>query len=308
MNPSTASLICFCGIAALFFLDRDRSVRTSMALWLPVAYLSILPRPITIWLGVTPPDGTNLQLDGSPLDAAIYALLLVAAIIVLCRRGKRTLSFLNLNWPIVIYCSYCLVSISWAYYPDVAFKRWIKGVEDLAMVLVVVTDGQPIVALRRLASRLGFLLLPTSVLLIKYYDDLGRGYTPDGAQMNTGVTTNKNVLGQIVLLISLGVLWNVRTLLRDKRGPNRTRRLVAQGTLLGFGVALLVMADSSTSLACFLLGSGLILATGLRAMERRPARVHALCLVIFLAGALIVLLGGQSLVTGALGRQANFTG
>jgi O-antigen ligase len=43
-------------------------------------------------------------------------------------------------------------------------------------------------------------------------------------------------------------------------------------------------------------------------MKSRPARVHALCLGIFLAGALLTLFGGQSVVTGALGRQSNFTG
>ncbi len=308
MNPSVASLICACGIAGLFVLDRDSSVRTSKALWLPVAYLSILPRPVSIWLGISPPSGTNVQLDGSPLDAAVFALLLAAAIIVLFWRGNRTRTFLTANWPILIYYSYCLVSISWAYYPDVAFKRWIKALEDVAMVLIVVTDGQPVAALKRLFSRLGFLLLPTSVLLIRYYPDIGRGYSADGAPMNTGVTTAKNNLGQIVLLISLGVLWNVRTLLRDKKAPNRTRRLVAQVTLLACGLALLHLADSATCIACFSLGGGLILATGLRAIERRPARAHALCLGIVLAGALITLSGGGSMVTGALGRQSNLTG
>ena len=62
-------------------------------------------------------------------------------------------------------------------------------------------------------SRVGFLLLPASVLFIKYYGDLGRAYNPDGEQTNTGVTTNKNTLGLIVFLVSLGALWNVRALL-----------------------------------------------------------------------------------------------
>jgi O-antigen ligase len=111
-----------------------------------------------------------------------------------------------------------------------------------------------------------------------------------------------------VLVVSLVTLWNVRALLFERRAPNRTRRLLAQATLLGFGVALLGMANSSTCVACFVLGGGLMLATGVRAIKRRPARVHALCLGIVLAGALLMLFGGQSMVTGALGRQSNFTG
>lgn len=309
MNPSVASLIYACGIAGLFYLDREGSVRPSGALWLPVMYLWILgSRPVSAWLGSAPSDGTNVQLEGSPLDAAFFGLILVAAVIVLCGRSKLTRTFLASNSAILIYYSYCLLSVCWAYHPDVSFKRWIKAIDDVAMVLLIVTDREPVVALKRLISRVGFLLLPTSVLLIKYYGDLGRGYTPDGLPMNTGVTTNKNALGLIVMLISLVVLWNVRALLLDREALNRTRRLVAQITLLAFGILLLQMADSSTSVACFFLGGGLILATGFRAMKRRPARVHTLCLGIVLVGALIMLSGGQSAVTGALGRKSNFSG
>jgi len=178
---------------------------------------------------------------------------------------------------------------------------------DVVMVLILATDGQPIAALRRLYSRLGFILLPFSVVLIRY-TDLGRAFTPDGEPMNTGVTLNKNALGLIVFLVSLGALWNLRALLIDKEAPNRKRRFVAQGTLLTFGLVLLQMAHCATAIACFILGGGLILATSLRAIRTRPVRVHALCLVIVLGGGLTVLLGGQSMVTNALGREENLTG
>ena len=87
----------------------------------------------------------------------------------------------------------------------------------------------------------------------------------------------------------------MRALLVDKKAPNRTRRLVAQGTLLSFGIVLLQMAHSATSDACLLLGGGLMLATGLRAFRNRPGRVYALCLTIVLAGGLAMLFGGGSL-------------
>ncbi len=102
----------------------------------------------------------------------------LAAIVVLIHRSSRTRDLLVANWPILIYFFYCLISVAWSYHPDVSFKRWIKAIGDLAMVLVIVTDGHPVAALRRLISRVGFLLLPASVLLIRYYGDLGRGYDP----------------------------------------------------------------------------------------------------------------------------------
>jgi len=200
-----------------------------------------------------------------------------------------------------------LISITWSPFPEPAFKRWTKDVGDLVMVLILVTDGQPIAALRRLYSRVGFILFPASILMIRY-TDLGRAYDPDGGPMNTGVTTNKNSLGLIVFLVSLGALWNLRALFRDKEDPHRTRRLVAQGTLLTFGIVLLQMAHSATSVACFILGGGLLLATNLRAIRTRPARLNALCLGIVLCGVLMMLLGGESMVSNALGRGDKLSG
>jgi exopolysaccharide production protein ExoQ len=308
MNPSLASLICACGIAGLVYLNRDNTVRTSKALWLPVAWISILgSRPVSSWLGISPAGG-NVQLDGSPFDAAVFGALLAAAIAVLISRGRKTRAFVTANWPILIYFLYCLISVAWSYHPDVSFKRWIKAIGDPALVLIVVTDGKPIAAFSRLISRAGFLLLPTSLLLIKYYGDLGRGYTPDGAPENTGVTDNKNSLGLIVYLISLGALWNLRSLLIDKAAPNRTRRLIAQGSLLAFGIALLQMSHSATSVACFILGGGLMLLTTRRSIRNRPGRVYVLCLIIVLGGGLLMLFGGGSAVSNALGRGEGLSG
>jgi exopolysaccharide production protein ExoQ len=308
MNPTLASFICACGIAGLFYLNRDDSVHTSKALWLPVIWLWIVAsRPVSTWLGMSPPGG-NVQLEGSPFDAAVFGLLLAAAIGVLIQRGSRARALLSANWPILIYFFYCLLSVTWSSHPDVAFKRWIKALGDLAMVLIIVTDGQPVAALKRLLSRVGFLLLPTSVLLIKYYDNLGRGYSPDGDPMNTGVTTNKNSLGIILLVVSLGTVWQLLILLRERNQPNRRRHLLAQGTLLAFGISLLAMADCKTCISCFILGSGLIIATNLRVIRGRSARVHALCLAILLFGGATFLFGGQTGIVHALGRQSNLSG
>jgi exopolysaccharide production protein ExoQ len=308
MNPTLASLICACGISGLFYLDRDKSVPASKALWIPVIWLWIVgSRPVSEWLGVTPTNA-NVQLDGSPVDAAVFGVLLAAAIGVLVRRNTRTRTLLIANWPVLIYFAYCLISVTWSYHPDVAFKRWIKSLGDLALVLIILTDARPTAALRRVFSRVGFVLLPISVLLIKYYPYLGRGYDPDGVSMNNGVGTNKNMLGIMLLVISLGTLWHVISLLRAKDQPNRGRHLFAQGVLLAFGIVLLQMADSATSLACFGLGSGLILATNLRVIRSRPTRVYALCLAIILVGALGLLFGGEANVFHALGRKSNLTG
>lgn len=308
MNPSIANFICILGVAGLFYLDRDKTVHTSKALWLPVSWLAIsASRPVSMWLGAGP-TGSNTQLDGSPVDAAFFGALLAAAIAVLIHRGRSTRILLTANWPVLAYFLFCLISASWSVHQEVAFKRWIKAIGDLAMAFVVATDAQPVAAFRRLISRVGFLLLPTSVLFIRYYGDLGHAYSPDGMQVNTGVTTDKNILGVTVLVISLGTLWRVLTLLADKAQPNRRRHLTAHITLFLFGIALLKLANSATSLACFILGAGIIIATRMRTMRRSPARVHLLCLAIILTGGMLMLFGGGGGVVHALGRKSNLTG
>jgi exopolysaccharide production protein ExoQ len=309
MGTRLAILICSIGVAGLFVLDRDKSVRNSKALWLPVIWLWIVgSRPVSMWFGLSG-SGDSLagSLDGSPADAAVYAALLAIGVMVLLRRWKRTSAYLSMNGPIVIYFLYCLLSVIWSPFHDVAFKRWMKAVGDLVMVLIIATDPQPVAALRRLYSRVGFILLPFSVVLIRY-TDMGRGYDPDGNPMNTGVTTNKNALGLIVFVISLGALWNLRAHFLKKGDPNRTRRLVAQGTLLIFGLALLQMSHCATAVACFVLGVGLMFATSLRVIRKWPSRVHALCLGAVIGGGVMMLFGGQSIVTSALGRSSDLTG
>jgi exopolysaccharide production protein ExoQ len=310
MNPSLATLVYAIGIAGLFYLDRDKSVRTSKALWLPVIWLWIIAsRAVSVWLNISPASDVDVQMDGSPLDRAVFALLLVGGLIVLVHRGRRTVTALKASWPILAYFCFCLASVIWSDFPDVAIKRWIKAMGDLVMVLVIVTDDNPIGAFKRVLARTGFILLPLSVLLIKYFPALGRGYDAwYGTPWNTGVTTNKNILGVGAFLLSLGALWRVLDLIRSKGQPDRRRHLLAQAALLAFGVALLVMANSATSRACFALGAVLLVAATLRVVRRRPSVIHVLVFVIVVAGLLSLFLGGTTDVAQALGRKGDLTG
>lgn len=310
MGTSVALLICIVGVGGLFFLNRDRSVRPSIALWLPVIWLWVVgSRPVSYWLGIetTTTDTLDATLNGSPADAALFAALLAVGLVILFHRKKRTSAYFAASGPIVLYFLYCLMSVMWSPFHDSAFKRWTKAVGDLVMVLIILTDGQPIAALRRLYSRVGFILFPFSVMLIRY-SDLGRAFDVDGNPMNVGVTTNKNELGLIVFVISLGVLWNVRSLFIHKDEPHRGRRLVAQCTLLAFGIALLQMAHSATAVTCFILGAGLMFATNLQFFRNRPGRVLALSLGVVLVGGLGLLFGGGSALSQSLGRGSGLTG
>jgi O-antigen ligase len=311
MSPLIAAVVYTLGILTLFALDRDRKVRTSKALWLPVIWIWIVgSRPVSAWLGISPSVATASQmLEGSPLDALVFAILLAAGIIVLICRSNRTRTLLKANWTILLYFCFCLLSVIWSDFPGVAFKRWIKAIGDLVMVLIVVTDSQPLAALKRLFSRTGFILLPASLLLIKYFPGLGRLYDPwFGHLSEIGVTIGKNQLGVITLVLSLAAVWQVLALFQAGKMPGRRRHLLAQGVLLAFGVRLLSGADSATSLACFVVGTGLMLTTTLPLIRRPPAAVHALVLVLLLTAGFALSLGGEKAALGALGRNTTLTG
>lgn len=311
MPPQIATILFATGIAGLFWLNRDDSVRVSRALWLPVIWLSINgSRSVSAWLGMNPPAEIAGQIPAtSMLDQVVAGTLILLGAIVLSRRPRSLREVLKASWPIALYYSFCLFSLIWSDFPGWGFKRWVRGLGDLIMVLIVITDAQPTAALRRLLSRVGFVLLPASVLLIKYYPELGQSWDPWGSvQMFNGVATNKNMLGNLVFVLALGALWQILTLVRDKKDPNRKRRLLGQCVLLAFGIMLLFTAHSATSGGCFVFGAGLMLATSLPRFRRRPAAVHALVLVIVLSGCLIELFGGRGAITGAMGRDADLTG
>ncbi len=296
------------GTAILFYLNRDGSGKTSKALCLPIIWVSIVgSRPMSFWLGGVGEVSVDATLEGNSLDAAIFLMLIVTGLTVLIRRKSAMRAFVSTNKPLIIYFTYCLVSILWSPIPEPSFKRWIKAIGDLLMVLIVVTDPLPKIALRRFFSYVGFLLIPASVFLIRY-STLGRGFDPDGNAMNTGVTTNKNMLGVLVLTIGLATLWHLLALLPAKGQYRRSSRLIAQGILLGFILGLLYQAHSATSVACFLLGSGLIVVCGLPRVQRKPGLLHGIVFSLVIGGGLLMLIGGDALVAGALGRDSNLTG
>jgi exopolysaccharide production protein ExoQ len=310
MNPTLAFLLFAVGIAGLFYLDRDKTTRPSKAVWLAVIWVAINgSRTVSDWLGMGPGRGVAGQAPPqSLLDQAIAAALMITGAIVVYRRRKEAAAVLRGSWPIVLYFFFALVSLSWSDHSAWGLKRWVRALGDVIMVLIVVTDARPAEALRRLISRVGFVLLPASVLLIKYYPYIGRGFDAWGEVVNTGVTTNKNELGVLAYVITLGALWQVLRLLRHKDFPNRRRHLLARGTLLLFGLSVLHSAHSATAGASFVLGAGLIVALALPFFRARPAAVHALVLTVLLVGGLAFVLGGEGDAARAMGRKADLTG
>lgn len=255
-------------------------------------------------------DQGGRYLEGNPLDRALLAALIALGIIVLLRRQQQLMLVLRANLPVLLFFAYCGLSSVWSDYPDVAFKRWFRGVGDVVMVLVILTELDWVLALKRVLTRVAFLLLPLSVLLIRYYPNLGRGYSISGEAMFwTGVTSDKNGLGMICLIFGLGNLWYFMDIYQGEEvGRLRTRQLIAHGTVVLLTLWLLWESNSMTSITCFTLGAGLMLVTGRWRWARKPGVAAFLVAAAIAASAFVVFSGGGGGVLQTIGRNPTLTG
>jgi O-antigen ligase len=311
MSPPIATLIFTVGILGLFALNRDRKARTSMALWIPVLWFLLAgSRPLSQWLQAQASvDSAEQYLEGSPLDRNVYTALIAAGLMALVPRRRQVAKLLVANTPIVLFLSYCAVSVIWSDYPGVAFKRWTKAVGDLIMVLIILTEFKPTVALRRILARMAFLLIPLSILLIRYYPALGRAYDRwTWLPSYVGVTENKNLLGMITLVCGLGATWRLCEIVRSQAAPHRISYLIANGSILMMVCWILITAHSATSLSCFVMAGTLLVATNFFSLARRPLIIHAsVGAIVVLSITALFFDPGGSLVE-SLGKDPTLTG
>ena len=299
-------------IAWLFMRDRKLRPMSSTALWIPLLWIFITgSRPFSLWFGAdmniaSPED----YIEGSPFDRYVFLFLIAAAFMVLLRRRVNPVRLTAGSLWLALFFIYCLISVAWSDYPFVSFKRWIKDVGNVAMILVVLTEADPLGAVRAVFARCTYLAVPLSVLFIKYYPDIGRYYNRWTWEPSyCGVATEKNALGTIALVCGIFLVWDfVET--RASGGLKGGKLDFAGRVVLVLMVAwLLMMSHSSTSTVCLLIGAGIVVAVRLRPFKRRLPRLGtyslALCFFIFL---LYISPDLLQMFTGAVGRNATFTG
>jgi exopolysaccharide production protein ExoQ len=257
MHPSWASLLTVVFILYLFIRDFRQQSETSHALWIPWLWMTLVgSRYVSQWLNPVPGIDTTADsyLEGSPIDRAIFFLLITSSLYVLWKRQiSWSQVFQNNTWPI-LYLSYCGVSILWSDFPFTAFKKWIKILGHPLMVLLLLTEPEPLKAIETVMKRCAYVLFPISILYIKYYPHLGRMFDKwTGAPMNNGVTTGKNALGYISMIFGLFFTCKLLSLFGKNREPGKLMEKVITITFLLMSWWLLQLSQSSTSFMCFVI-------------------------------------------------------
>jgi exopolysaccharide production protein ExoQ len=313
MPRAIATLVFYAVIAVLFWLDRDQKSRTSAALWLPVTWFLIACSRTASYLLNLSQGGhgwTTAQLEeGNPVDRAIFTGLLLLGLMVLVQRREQVLKILRQSAPILMFFGLCLLSFVWSDFPGVAFKRWNKALGDWVMIMIVLTEPQPLMALKRLLARTAYPLIPLSILFIKYYPDIGRSYGRWLGEVHyLGVTTDKNSLGAICLLFGVASVWRIADLFSDPgQRKYRTRRVLAQCVILAMIGWLFSILDAMTSLSCFVLTTCLLFVNRFRVFARHRGLVHVVVLAMILITASIAFLGLSPGALQAMGRNATLT-
>ena len=276
----------------LFYRDGKERASVSPAAWIVVVWAVIYgSRPVMDWFSgeaVRGPIPTSSADEGNLTEALISLALIIAGVVVLLRRGVRLSVVIRDNVWLFVFYLFWLMSLFWSDYPFITFKRLFKDLGNVVMVLVVLTEMDSGEAIKAVCSRVAYLLIPLSVLLIRYYPDLGRFYS--GYDLSTvmwvGVTTHKNTLGALALVGALFLLWDILDRQGKNWGATKKGTFIARILVLFMSWYLLVIANSMTSLLCALLGSALLIAFCTPSIRQRPGRLEACGIgagVIFLA-------------------------
>lgn len=309
MPPHIALLLAFA--LAFWLLARDTRVRPQLshALWIPWLWLAVLgSKPVYTWFGSQSASG-NAQLEGNPVDRLTYLVLIIAGIIVVVRRRINWSDLIANNKWLFIFFLYLCLSTLWSEHPFVAFKRWIEDVGNVTMVLVILSERYPVEAVKAVYLRCAFLLVPLSIVFIKYFPDLGRAYDPwSGAVAYCGVSDNKNMLGSTLIIYGLVLFWETLDLRNDQLRVRKRWEMSSYLLLLAMVVWLFLKSNSETSLVSTLLGAAILLAVRLPAFGSRLSRIEY---YVFGGALLFVLLNTLGIIAAfvhALGRNMTFTG
>jgi O-antigen ligase len=266
-------------------------------------------RPVSEWLNIfgLPVSGAASVEEGSPLDASFCFALIIAGFCVLMKRQVRLSEIISNNGWLIVFLLYCLISIAWSDFAFVAFKRWLKVLGHPIMALIVLTEPDPEEALTRLMKRCAYIVVPVSILWIKYYPELGRGFSPWGGLDSHGIAPGKNFLGVDCLILGYFFFWHLLQTWRSDRSRWRRNEL---RLIAGFLISiwwLFSQAHSATSSISLIAGVLVVVFVGIRSISKNFIGTYMLAALALLAIAEVTF-GLSGHMSESLGRGSGMTG
>lgn len=311
MPPSVALFLWLVLLCGLLYWDPATAPKTSIALWVPVIWMFILgSRLPSQWIGGQVGMSLQAMEEGNSLDRIISSGLILMAIGILVSRSFKLDAFFANNLALTAFLCFALMSVLWSDYPLISLKRWLRDLGNYLVILVALSDPRPPEAIRTLLRRLFFLLISLSVVLIKYYPEIGKSWDSwTGVAEYSGVTTGKNMLGVLCLVSGLFFFWDTVARWADRK-ERRTKRILVNVAFIAMTLWLLDLSNSATSRVCLVVGCLIIAAAHRKAVKRRPALLTAL-IPVGISGCLVLAVGFgvdiSAAVAKAVGRDPTLT-
>jgi exopolysaccharide production protein ExoQ len=306
MPPRLALLLGYIFAFLLFRNDIRQRKLSSAALWIPGIWLAILSsRPMTFWLGSA---STNSQ-EGSSINVISNGALIFGALFVLMSRRFAWGEFVKRNKVLVLLYVFFVFSAAWSQFPTSTLKRISNDFGCVLAALVILTEKDVAAAVKVLYTRVAFVLIPMSLIVIRYVPSIGRSSSKAGEPMYQGVTFHKNSLGEVVMLFGLVILWDLIQQRENGQGDILTRKNWAKVTTLAIGLYLLFLCDSATALACTVIGIGCLLGLGRLAQHKNGKRLlYSAVVCLPLVWVVDQILDLSGIVYTILGRTRDLTG
>jgi len=313
LPPSLALFAGLCYIAFLLRLDRRQNPEATLALWIPTVWLLIAStKALGTWFGM---QSTSIE-EGSALDRNVLILLFCIVLGLLLKRKFDFASGFRENAWLLAYLGITLCSVVWSDLPFVSFKRFFRETIPIFMAFLVMTEKDPKEAIATAVRRAVYILIPLSLILIKWFPDLGVDYTVwTGDRMWIGVADQKNELGQLTSLSAFFILWSLLRRGRRPAGPRIRYLMLADLSVLAITLYLMQGSDagySATSLV--ILAVSLICLAGLLWLKKKgrilgPGTIKACVAFVVVYGIITPFLGRLTIIdiSSSLGRNSTLT-
>ena len=207
MPPIVALILCTIFVLWLLRLDRKCSPDCSIALWLPAIWvLLIASKPLGVWLLRYRSAGET----GSPFDRNFITTLLIIGIIVLMKRRFSFSQAIKDNIWLIFLVVYLFISTVWSSMFSISVTRFIRETPVVIMAFIILSEHNPREAMLSVLRRTTYILIPFSVLLIKYFPEYGVQYSRWSGEISwIGVTMQKNGLGRLCLIAVFFLFWSI---------------------------------------------------------------------------------------------------
>ncbi len=294
----------------LFARERKLHPMSSVALWIPLLWVMLVgSRTVTYWLNfdIDPEQIYASSVEGSLIDGSVFIILVVGAAITLWRRRLNWGQVFTLNFWLFVFLLYCGLSVIWSDYPFPSFKKWIKDLGNILMILIIFTESNPVSAIKAIFTRYVYFAITLSALLTVFFPEISTHYVQEtGTLSYCGVATNKNELGHILAICGLFMTWD---LVAGEPAKKLKIDILVSTALAAMMVWLWIMADSMTPLLCMILGMAVIIVMRLPAGERFIRHLGVYSLLIGFV--FLILTAFPEIIDSffqLVGRDTTFTG